>query len=81
MTELQDEVLHDADLLEEIGLTSELMVVASESDGPLSQAEVDRLLGVRADDSPPGHPAGAQGTERIRVTSTDPRTQTAAETL
>ena len=46
MTELQDEVLHDADLLEEIGLTSELMVVASESDGPLSQAEVDRILGV-----------------------------------
>ena len=46
MTELQDEVLHDADLLEEIGLTSELMVVASESDGPLSQAEVDRVLGV-----------------------------------
>ena len=46
MTELQDEVLHDADLLEEIGLTSELMVVASESDRPLSQAEVDRILGV-----------------------------------
>lgn len=47
MTELQDEVLHDADLLEEIGLTSELMVVASESDGPLSQSEVDAILGVR----------------------------------
>ena len=46
MTELQDEVLNDADLLEEIDLTSELMVVASESDGPLSQAEVDRILGV-----------------------------------
>ena len=46
MTGLQDEVLHDADLLEEIGLTSELMVVASESDGLLSQAEVDRILGV-----------------------------------
>ena len=47
MTELQDEVLNDADLLEEIDLTSELMVVASESDGPLSQADVDRILGVR----------------------------------
>ena len=46
MTELQDEVLHDADLLEEIGLTSELMVRATESDGPLPQADVDAILGV-----------------------------------
>ena len=47
MTELQDQDLQDDDLLEEIGLTSELMVLASESSGPLSQADVDRILGVR----------------------------------
>lgn len=47
MTELQDQDLQDDDLLEEIGLTSELMVLASESSGPLSQADVDEILGVR----------------------------------
>lgn len=47
MTELQDQDLQDDDLLEEIGLTSELMVLASETSGPLSQDDVDRILGVR----------------------------------
>ena len=47
MTELQDQDLNDADLLEEIGLTGELMVLAAESSGPLSQAQVDAILGVR----------------------------------
>ena len=47
MTELQDEELRDDDLLEEIGLTGELMVLASETSGPLSQEDVDAVLGVR----------------------------------
>jgi hypothetical protein len=47
MTELQDEYLRDDDLLEEIGLTGELMVLAAESSGPLSQTQVDAVLGVR----------------------------------
>jgi hypothetical protein len=47
VTELQAEELQDDDLLEEIGLTSELMVLAAESSGPLTQADVDRILGVR----------------------------------
>ena len=47
MTELRGDELQDADLLEEIGLTGELMVLAAESSGPLSQADVDRILGVR----------------------------------
>lgn len=46
MTNLQDPDLQDADLLEEIGLTGELMVLAAETSGPLSEAEVDRALGV-----------------------------------
>lgn len=44
---LPDQDLHDPVLLEEIGLTSELMVLAAETRGPLSQADVDAALGVR----------------------------------
>lgn len=47
MTELQDLDLQDDDLLEEIGLTGELMVLAAESSGPISQTAVDAVLGVR----------------------------------
>lgn len=47
MTRLQDQELNDQDLLEEIGLTGELMVLAAESSGPLSQSDVDAVLGVR----------------------------------
>jgi hypothetical protein len=47
MTELQHEDLQDDDLLEEIGLTGELMVLAAESSGPLSQTDVDTVLGLR----------------------------------
>jgi len=46
VTELQDHGLNDADLLEEIGLTGELMVLAAETSGPLSQAAVDAVLGL-----------------------------------
>lgn len=38
--------VHDADVLAEIELTSELMIAASESDGPLTQQQVDAILGV-----------------------------------
>lgn len=38
--------LHDEDVLSEIEMTSNLMIAASEQDGPLSQGEVDRLLGL-----------------------------------
>lgn len=46
MTELQDQDLRDDELLEEIGLTSELMVLASETSGPLPQEVIDAILGV-----------------------------------
>lgn len=46
MTAVREE-LNDADLLEEIGLTVELMVLAAETTGPLSQTAVDAVLGVR----------------------------------
>lgn len=41
-----DVTLEDCDLLGEVEMTTMLIVAASESDGPLSQDEIDRLLGV-----------------------------------
>ena len=38
--------LEDAELLGEVELTTNLIIAASESDAPLSQVQVDRLLGV-----------------------------------
>ena len=38
--------LEDAELLAEVELTTNLIIAASESEATLSQAEVDRLLGV-----------------------------------
>jgi len=42
----QDDNLTDDDLRSEIEMVSVLVVVATSSDGPLNQDEVDRLLGV-----------------------------------
>ena len=38
--------LQDDDLRQEIELVADLVVAASASDGPLSPAEIDRILGV-----------------------------------
>ncbi len=38
--------LEDAELLEEVEMTTNLIIAASEADATLTQAEVDRLLGV-----------------------------------
>jgi hypothetical protein len=42
-----DEDLKDADLQQEIDLVSDVVLAASASDAPLSQAEIDRALGLR----------------------------------
>lgn len=47
-----DERVHDPVALDEIELYSRLIIAALESDGPLSQAKIDELLGV--------HPAAAR---------------------
>lgn len=47
MNGLQDQELNDADQLEEIGLTGELMVLAAETAGPVAQEAIDAVLGVR----------------------------------
>lgn len=47
--------LEDVELLAEVELTTNLIIAASEADAVLSQAEVDRILGVGhvpADDAP-----------------------------
>jgi hypothetical protein len=41
-----DVSLEDGDLLDEVELTTSLIIAASESDGPLTQAEIDEILGV-----------------------------------
>jgi hypothetical protein len=44
-TEL-DKRLRDDDVMSEIEMTSNLMIAASEVDGPLTQAQVDAILGL-----------------------------------
>lgn len=41
-----DVSLEDAELLDEVELTTSLIIAASESDRSLSQAEIDGILGV-----------------------------------
>lgn len=41
-----DVPMHDADVLDEIEMTSNLMIAASEAEGPLSQAIIDHILGL-----------------------------------
>ncbi len=48
MAEPLDERLRDDAALDEIELTSDLMIAASTQDAPLSQDEVDRILGLDA---------------------------------
>jgi hypothetical protein len=38
--------LEDADLLDEVELTTTLIAAANQSDGPLPASEIDRLLGL-----------------------------------
>ena len=49
MTDAMDIALHDDDLLVEIELTSELIILATGSTGPVSQRCIDAVLQVDAD--------------------------------
>lgn len=53
--------LEDAELLAEVELTTNLIIAASESEAVLSQAEVDRLLGVEPDEGPQVPPQQRRG--------------------
>jgi hypothetical protein len=48
VTDVLNMPLQDHDLLSEITMTSELMIAAAESDGPIPQRAIDALLQVRA---------------------------------
>jgi hypothetical protein len=41
-----DVTLEDADLLREVELTTNLIIAASEADEHLTNAEIDRILGI-----------------------------------
>jgi hypothetical protein len=41
-----DVPLHDAELLEEVELSARVIIAASNADGPLTQAQVDVVLGL-----------------------------------
>jgi hypothetical protein len=45
-----DVALEDSDLLVEVELTTNLIIAATASDGPLPADEIDRILGVVPDD-------------------------------
>ncbi len=45
-----DVALEDSDLLVEVELTTNLIIAATASDGPLPEGEIDRILGVVPDD-------------------------------
>ncbi len=55
MVEPVDSRVHDGDVIAEIQLTADLMIAASEHEGPLTEDELDALLGLRrlAADQPP----------------------------
>ena len=45
-----DVALEDSDLLSEVELTTNLIIAATASEGPMSVAEIDRILGIEPDD-------------------------------
>lgn len=46
MSEPLDVRLRDEQALDEIEMTSNLMIAASEHDGPLTECQVDEILGI-----------------------------------
>lgn len=53
MTPFSDVRLHDLVAFDEIELYGELIIAASQSDGPLTPAEIDEVLGIGS-----GHQSG-----------------------
>jgi hypothetical protein len=52
MADQFDVTLEDTDLLREVEITTNLIIAASESAGPLSQEQIDAILGVAAPEAP-----------------------------
>lgn len=47
MDDQLDVHVHDDQVLDEIEMMTNLIIATSEADGPLSQTEIDEILGVR----------------------------------
>jgi hypothetical protein len=45
-----DVALEDSDLLVEVEMTTNLIIAATASEGPLPLEEIDRILGIEPDD-------------------------------
>jgi hypothetical protein len=67
MDDQLDVPLEDAELLAEVELTTNLIIAASASDGPLTQVEIDGLLGVAV--APPQIPEQQMRDMRHEVTT------------
>ncbi|WP_182920307.1 hypothetical protein [Nocardioides cavernaquae] len=52
MADQFDVTLEDTDLLREVEITTNLIIAASESAGPLSQEQIDAILGIAAPEVP-----------------------------
>ncbi len=49
MNDQLDVKVHDSQVLDEIEMMTNLIIATSEADGPLSQGQIDTILGVRED--------------------------------
>lgn len=67
-----DARVHDHVALDEIELYGELMIAASRSDGPLTVAEIDAILGVARHE--PESPSGTVRRRRDRKPATSGKT-------
>jgi len=76
MPDAQDS-LTDGELQSEIELVGDLVVAATSSEGPLPQEEIDRLLGVKADQEAAEHEAADQ--EAGSAEEIDPGQEQASE--
>jgi hypothetical protein len=52
MADQFDVTLEDSDLLGEVEITTNLIIAASESAGPLTQEQIDAILGVPVPEAP-----------------------------
>ncbi len=49
VNDMLDVKVHDTQVLDEIEMMTNLIIATSEADGPLSQGQIDTILGVRED--------------------------------
>ncbi|WP_436778271.1 hypothetical protein [Yinghuangia sp. YIM S09857] len=73
MTPFSDVRVHDLVVFDEIELYGELIIAASQSEGPLTQAEIDAVLGIGGTAHPTTRPAPWTRHPAERPPGGDPR--------